>query len=153
MEAHHKKETHYKGLAVELLIEGVIMFFVMYAMVDSVRHIYLNINNLYMTLMMVAPMALVMLTAMRHMYPNKKLNLALYALFAVLFLGSYYGIRTQTAVGDKQFLLSMIPHHSGALLMCKQAAITDPEITNLCKGILESQQREIDQMEEMLKRF
>jgi uncharacterized protein (DUF305 family) len=27
---------------------------------------------------------------------------------------------TQGAVGDDQFLRSMIPHHSGAILMCEQ---------------------------------
>lgn len=153
MKTHHKKESHYKSLAIELLIDSVIMFFVMYTMVDSARHIYLNINNLYMTLMMVAPMALVMLAAMRHMYPNKKLNLALYALFAALFLASFYGMRVQTAVGDKQFLRSMIPHHSGAVLMCREANISDPEIVALCKGITELQTREINQMETILKRY
>jgi uncharacterized protein (DUF305 family) len=40
----------------------------------------------------------------------------------------------------------MIPHHSGAILMCRQAKITDPEIKSLCQGIEKSQQQEIDQM-------
>ena len=44
----------------------------------------------------------------------------------------------------------MIPHHSGAILMCEQASITDPEIVKLCRDIVESQKKEIAQMEAIL---
>jgi uncharacterized protein (DUF305 family) len=56
-----------------------------------------------------------------------------------------------TAVGEKEFLKSMIPHHAGAILMCEGADITDPEIKELCKAIHSSQQQEIDQMKAKLK--
>jgi uncharacterized protein (DUF305 family) len=102
---------------------------------------------------MAAPVTLFMLTSMWHMYPNKKMNIAFCILFALLTLGSYGAIRTQAAVGDKQFLRAMIPHHSGAILMCREANIEDTEIAELCKGIIESQQREIDHMEGILKRY
>lgn len=36
----------------------------------------------------------------------------------------------QVAVSDKQFLKSMIPHHAAAVLMVKEAKLTDPEIIN-----------------------
>ena len=53
---------------------------------------------------------------------------------AVLAFGLAYGaMRTQAAVGDRQFLRSMIPHHSGAVLMCQQASLSDPEIRALCR--------------------
>ena len=112
-----------------------------------------NINNVYMTLMMVAPMAVVMLVAMRSMFPSRSLNLALLAGAALVFLGSFAAMRTQAAVGDEQFLRSMIPHHSGAILMCEQSAITDPEIRELCGQIIQSQQAEIEQMQAILKRY
>lgn len=152
MKPHHTSSSNYKSLAAELLIDGAIMFVVMYSMIASTGHAYFNTNNLYMTLMMVAPMALVMLTAMRHMYPNKKLNIALYTGFALVFIIAAYAMRTQALVGDAQFLRAMIPHHSGALLMCREASITDPEIISLCKQIEESQTKEIQQMQELLKR-
>lgn len=47
----------------------------------------------------------------------------------------------------------MIPHHSGAILMCEQASITDPEIIALCQQIISSQQKEITQMEAILARY
>src|SRR6266498_610890 len=55
-------------------------------------------------------------------------------------------IRWQTAISDGQFLRSMIAHHAGAILMCEQAPIQDPEIKRLCSNILKGQQAEIDQM-------
>ena len=62
-------------------------------------------------------------------------------------------IRDQTAISDRQFIRSMIPHHAGALLMCDEAPISDPELVELCKSIKESQQREIDQMKAILQRL
>ena len=36
------------------------------------------------------------------------------------------------------FCESMIPHHSGAILMCQETSITDAEIVTLCREIVES---------------
>jgi uncharacterized protein (DUF305 family) len=47
----------------------------------------------------------------------------------------------------------MIPHHSGAILMCEQASIQDAEIQALCDSIIAGQQSEIDQMETILQRL
>ena len=44
----------------------------------------------------------------------------------------------------------MIPHHAGAILMCENANIQDPEIKKLCEEIVASQQREIAQMKAKL---
>ncbi|KGM56801.1 hypothetical protein N799_13045 [Lysobacter arseniciresistens ZS79] len=145
--------NHYLRLAIELAIDFVIMYLVMYTMIRSLDHFYLNINNVWMTLMMVTPMALVMMVAMRSMFPSRNRNLLVVAGALVVFGVSYYGMRTQWAVGDEQFLKSMIPHHSGAILMCQEASITDPEIEALCREIVAAQRREIAQMEAMLERY
>ena len=102
------------------------------------------------------PMAAVMLLTMKSMYRNTKLNVGLYVVFAAVFVLSLAGIRAQGFVGDRQFVRSMIPHHSGAILMCGQAPIKDAEIRGLCfgpNGIVESQKREIAQMKAILKRL
>jgi uncharacterized protein (DUF305 family) len=44
----------------------------------------------------------------------------------------------------------MIPHHAGAILMCEEAPIRDPEIKELCGAIVSSQRSEIDQMKAKL---
>lgn len=53
-------------------------------------------------------------------------------------------------VGNDQFLRSMIPHHSHAILVCEEASIIDPEIEELCDQIIASQEEEIDIMKRML---
>ena len=61
-------------------------------------------------------------------------------------------LRKQTAIGDDQFLRSMIPHHAGAILMCEEAPVSDPAVRELCRSIIASQQSEIAQMKAMLAR-
>ncbi len=144
---------HYAKLGLNLAISAVIMYLAMFAMIDTLGEFYNNLNMFYMTLTMVAPMAILMLLMMGSMYPNKRLNFALYAGFAAVFLLAFAGIRTQTPIGDAQFLRSMIPHHSGAILMCREASLTDPEIRTLCQEIQTSQRREIEQMRGILERY
>lgn len=155
MKHHDGEQLHgsYKELMVELAIDFVIMYLVMYTMIATLKDFYLNINNVYMTLMMVAPMAVVMLVAMRSMFPSQRMNLVVGVGALLVFAASFVAMRTQGAVGDEQFLRSMIPHHSGAILMCEQAEITDREISALCDQIIESQKQEIAQMKAMLERY
>ena len=148
----HHQPRPYRWLAAELVADFLIMYFVMFAMIASLDHLRHNLNTVYMTLMMVAPMAVLMIVTMRSMYPDRRLNLLLIAAFATLFAVATFGVRTQAAIGDRQFLLSMIPHHSGAILMCREARVRDPEIMRLCDGIIRSQSQEIAQMEAILKR-
>ncbi len=142
----------YKKLAIVVSINTVLMFLLTYANLDSWDHFYANINRVYMALIMVAPMVAVMLMVMGSMYKNKRLNLILYAVLAIVFVGSFLGIRTQTPIGDDQFLRSMIPHHSSAILVCQESALTDPEILALCDEIIQAQEEEIAQMKAILER-
>ena len=142
----------YKKLAIAISINAVIMFLITYVMIDRFDHLYLNINRVYMSLMMVAPMVIVMLLVMRSMYEDKKLNYILIAASSGLFILCFLLARTQTPVGNAQFLQSMIPHHSSAILMCQEAELTDPEIIELCQQIVKSQEEEITQMKGILAR-
>ena len=156
MEGHGESDVrrhHYQMLGLNLAISLAIMYFAMFAMIWTWGEFIQNINFFYMAFVMWAPMAAVMLLAMRSMYQNTKLNAVLYAAFAIVFVASLGGIRAQALVGDKQFLRSMIPHHSGAVLMCTKAQISDPEIKQLCTNIIQSQTQEIDQMKTIMKRL
>lgn len=144
--------SHYRMLGLNLVISLAIMYFVMFAMIYSWGEFIQNINFFYMALMMWAPMGSLMLITMGSMYGNRTLNMILHAGFIAVFLLSLVGIRQQGLVGDSQFLRSMIPHHSGAVLMCEKAVITDSEIKRLCGGIIVSQKAEIAQMKMLLKR-
>jgi uncharacterized protein (DUF305 family) len=94
-----------------------------------------------------------MLLAMRSMYLSRRMNLVIGIGAALVFALSFAAMRTQAAVGNKEFLRSMIPHHCGAILMCEQASITDPEIAALCGEIVKSLKNEIAQMEAILARY
>ena len=146
-------KNSYLNLAIQTVVSGVIMYLVMFVMIDRVSSFYNNLNMLYMTLMMVAPMVVLMILAMRHMFPSKMANGAIIAIAVIAFVGSFALIRTQTTIGDRAFLRSMIPHHSGAILMCREASISDPQVKRLCGQIIDSQQREIDEMRGMLTRI
>ena len=143
----------YRMLGINLALSAIVMYLVMFAMIDTFAEFFNNLNMLYMTLMMVAPMGALMLMMMGHMYRNRTLNFVLYAVFAGLFALGTLGTRAQAGIGNVQFLRSMIPHHSGAILMCRQASITDPEIVALCGRIRQSQRDEIDQMKRILERY
>lgn len=140
----------YRSLALQTIVSGVIMYLVMFVMIDRIDSFYNNLNMFYMTLMMVAPMVVLMILAMRDMFPSKALNATLLIGSVAIFFGSFALIRTQTTIGDTAFLRSMIPHHSGAILMCEQASLSRPELVSLCDDIIRSQREEIAQMKLML---
>lgn len=147
---------HYKMLGLNLLISLIVMYLAMFAMIWSFGDFFNNSNMFYMALVMWAPMGILMLLTMPMMYPDKRLNMILHAVFALLLAGAFWGIRAQALVNDKQFVRAMIPHHSGALTMCKRASIKDAEIRDLCfrpNGIVDSQTREIAQMKAILDRL
>ncbi|MDX2264766.1 MAG: DUF305 domain-containing protein [Hyphomicrobiales bacterium] len=141
----------YRSLFLQTAVSGIIMYLVMFVMIDQFSSFYNNLNMLYMTFMMLAPMVILMILAMPGMFPSKALNAALLAVSVAIFFGSFALIRTQTTIGDSGFLRSMIPHHSGAILMCEQASLTDPGLVKLCGNIIQSQRAEIDQMKAILQ--
>ncbi len=143
----------YGKLGLALLISLGLMFLLSMSMVRTIDHFQLNLSNLYMALIMVAPMGVVMLLVMWGMFKDRRLNVALLAAFAVLFVVALWLGRTEAFVGDEQFLRSMIPHHSRAILVCQESDLSDPEIIDLCAQIVSSQQQEIDQMQAILDRM
>jgi uncharacterized protein (DUF305 family) len=144
---------NYLMLVASSAVMLVIMYVVMFTMIYSLGEFIQNINFFYMAVLMATPMTAMMPLMMGSMYPDRRLNLLIYADCAFLFLLAFAGIRTQALVGNSQFLASMIPHHSGAILMCEKAKVTDPEIRALCGRIIKSQAEEIDQMKTIRQRL
>lgn len=149
--AAHEGRGTYLRLAWMAGLSFVAMYFLMYAMVDRYASVYASINQVYMAGLMAAPMVAIELLVMAAMYRDRRLNAILIAASLGLTLLCWVLIRTQTGVGDRQFLRSMIPHHSGAILMCGKAKITDPELQSLCTQIIDSQKAEIELMKRMLE--
>ena len=145
--------NHYRMFAMMILLHFIAMYVFMYAMVNAFANVYNNFNQFYMAALMTSSMVLIELPLMWSMYKSKKLNLAIIAAGLVILIGSWFAIRQQAAIGDSQFVRSMIPHHAGAILMCQQASIQDQEIKDLCRNIEKGQQAEIDQMKVILNRM
>lgn len=145
--------SHYRRFFVMVGLHFIAMYVFMYAMVDSFANVFNNFNQIYMATLMTSSMVLIELPLMASMYKSKKLNLVIIAAGIVLLIGSWFAIRQQTAINDRQFLRSMIPHHAGAILMCREATIRDAEIRNLCGTIEAGQQQEVDQMKAILERL
>jgi uncharacterized protein (DUF305 family) len=152
---HSKASDHrqmYGRLAIMIGASFAWMYAAMFAMVATTADVFQNVNFVYMAALMAGAMIPIELLVMRAMYPDPRLNVAAAAMAIVILVGSFLAIRAQAAVGDDQFLRSMIPHHSSAILMCQQADISDAETRALCEGIVSSQQSEIDQMRAILAR-
>lgn len=147
-----KHDNPYLRLAGMTVISFISMYILMYAMVNSFSNVFNSVNQIYMAGLMTAPMVLIELLLMGGMYENKSLKTGLMVISVVALVGFFSLIRMQTAVGDTQFLRSMIPHHAGAVLMCEKATITSPEIKALCSSIIAGQQSEIEKMKSLLNK-
>jgi uncharacterized protein (DUF305 family) len=106
-----------------------------------------------MAALMTAPMLLIEGFLMGSMYEPKKALMAVMAVSSLTLITFFLFIRQQTFIGDKEFIRSMIPHHSGAILMCEKATIQNSELQTLCDAIIKSQRSEIDQMKSILNRI
>lgn len=95
---------------------------------------------------MTAPMILIEIALMWPMYENRRANIAIVVVAVIALAAFWIGIRQQVGVTDAEFLKSMIPHHSGAILMCEKASLKDSQIQALCQEIIRGQQAEIGQM-------
>lgn len=144
---------NYSRFIVMLLISFFVMYIVMFLNIDRLSHYHTSTTRVYMAILMVAPMAVVMMLMMGKMYHNKKVNSVIILSGVVIFFLALAGLRTQTPIADVQYMKAMIPHHSSAIMVSKQATIKDPEVKKLSEQIIQSQEKEIAEMERMLKRL
>jgi uncharacterized protein (DUF305 family) len=147
------KPMSYSKLAIMICISFVIMYSVMFLNVDETNHIYLSTTRFYMAVLMVAPMQVIMMLFMGHMYPSKKSNTLIMIASAVAFLAALIGLRQQLPIDDTQYMKAMIPHHSSAIMTSRHANIKDPEVKRLSEQIIKSQEEEIAEMKRVLARL
>jgi uncharacterized protein (DUF305 family) len=95
-------------------------------------------------------MAIVMLAFMLKMYEDKKKNIAIFAVSALVLVGGLFLVRSQATVGDVSWMKAMIPHHSIAILTSERAQISDPRVRALADEIIDAQRREIAEMQVLI---
>jgi len=144
------KTTYLKFIAM-ILTSMVVMFGLMYLNTYELSHVRWSETRLYMTFIMGAAMAVVMLTFMRDMYHNLKINIGIYVGSLVVFLLALFFVRSQTTVQDSSWMSAMIPHHSIAILTSENAEINDIRVRELADEIIEAQRREIEEMNWLLE--
>lgn len=143
----------YKRFAAMIATSTVVMFGLMYATVLQLDHVWWSQTRFWMALFMGAAMAVVMLAWMRGMYPDPRRNIAIFIGSAVLFVAALSLARSQQTVDDVAWMKAMIPHHSIAILTSERAHLSDPRVRRLADGIIESQRREIAEMEALITEF
>ncbi|MEV5634091.1 DUF305 domain-containing protein [Micromonospora tulbaghiae] len=142
--------SNYIRFGLVLLISLAVMFVLTLSQIRRWSDFFLNLSNFYMSVIMVAVMGVIMMGVMQQMFTDRRLNIVLYSVLVALFVGGFAAVRTEPFVGNENFLRSMIPHHSRAVLVCQESDITDPEIIALCDQIVKSQEEEITQMKRIL---
>ncbi|MCK9245400.1 MAG: DUF305 domain-containing protein [Anaerolineaceae bacterium] len=142
--------NNYKKFLIMVLTATVIMYGLMYLNTYAWDHVFFSQTRLFMTLIMGAVMAIVMLLFMRNMYTNKRANTGIIVGSLILFALSFWLVRSQTTVADISYMRAMIPHHSIAILTSERADIKDPRVREIADEIIEAQVREIAEMKELL---
>ena len=140
----------YIRFALMLLTSGLLMYGLMYLHTYEMGHVFFSQTRAWMTVIMVAGMAVVMLGFMWGMYKDKRLNVSILGLAVAVFAGSLWLVRSQSTVDDVSYMKAMIPHHSIAILTSKRARIDDPRVRELANEIIAAQEREIAEMKALI---
>jgi len=149
----HTKNNPYPKFALIMAVSFIIMYFIMFLNVAEIDHIYHSLTRFYMTTLMISAMAISMLLFMWKMYPDKTINYGIIVFGTITFFGTLFLLRTQTPIGDVQYMKAMIPHHSSAILTSSNVRFEDAEAKKLAEDIIKAQEREIKQMKEMINRL
>lgn len=149
----NQKSSPYIKFLFMMLVSFMMMYGIMFLNVAEIDHILLSTTRTYMSLLMVAPMAISMMLFMWGMYENKRLNTVIILGAAIVFIVVLTALRTQTPIKDVQYMKAMIPHHSSAIMVSENATFEDHETAELAKQIIEAQEREIAQMKRIIERL
>lgn len=125
------------------------LFVTMNIWVYKFSHIrLLHINDIYMILLMT-----VLMTFISIIYMNHKIDKKIWIILLLMIIILFFLIRNQILVDDTQYLRGMIPHHSMAILMSEKIKekTKNPKVMQLANQIIESQTKEIDIINDILK--
>ncbi|MDN3401179.1 MULTISPECIES: DUF305 domain-containing protein [Pseudoalteromonas] len=143
--------SHYSKFFLMIATSTITMFVLMYLNTYQLSHVYFSETRTYMALYMGATMAVIMLLFMLNMYKDKKKNITVLIASVAVFAGSLFLVRSQATVDDSSWMSAMIPHHSIAILTSDRAKIKDKRVQKLATNIIEAQEREIKEMQWLLK--
>lgn len=138
---------NYWRFAAMIATAMAVMFVLMYVNTFAIEHVRWSETRFYMTFVMGAAMAGIMLSFMLGMYKNKMVNIGIFVASALVLIGSIWLVRSQATVEDSSYMRAMIPHHSIAILTSERSNIEDVRVCELAVEIIEAQRREIAEMD------
>lgn len=139
-------KSNYVKFSAMIITAMVVMFGLMYLNSYEAGHVEFSETRFYMTFIMGAAMAIIMLSFMLGMYKNNRLNAAIFGGSVVVFAVALWLVRSQATVADQSYMSAMIPHHSIAILTSERANIEDIRVRELADEIILAQRREIREM-------
>ena len=140
-------QGHYGRFMAMIGTSTAIMFGLMYLNTYELGHVFWSETRFWMTFVMGAVMAVIMLLFMWGMYRNQTKNWIILGVAALVFGAALFLVRSQTTINDSEWMSAMIPHHSIAILTSERADIDDRRVRELADEIIEAQRREIAEME------
>ncbi len=143
--------NNYKKFAGMILTSTVVMYMFTYLNTYSFNHVFFSEMRLYMSILMGASMAVVMLGFMLHMLKDRRLNIGILVASIIVFSLSLYLVRSQSTIEDTSYMRAMIPHHSIAILTSERANFEDPRVQELANEIIKAQRREIEEMKKLIE--
>jgi hypothetical protein len=139
-----RERQSYRSLAAVVLTSMVAIYLLSYTDVVDLSHIVYSEERLYMTLLMGAAVAIIMVAFMwGTTLTNRRVNLAVVVAAAVVGLLALWLARSQSLVDDQSYMRSMIPHQSSSVLTSERAGIEDIRVRALADQIIEEQRQEI----------
>lgn len=147
----HRMNMTWGKFTAMIVTSVVIMFFLMYQLVYSIDHVMFSLNRFIASLVMGCVMTIVMLGFMWSMYEGTGTKIVVIIGAAVAGVVLLLANRSQSFISDVSFMESMIPHHSIAINNARKASISDPRVRKLADGIIESQVREIAEMNMLIE--
>lgn len=145
----HQLQPYFR-FAMMILTSSVIMYAAMYLNTYSWDHVFFSETRAYMSLLMGAIMAIVMLTFMLSMHTYWQINIGIYVASVLVFALALWLVRSQSTVEDVSYMRAMIPHHSIAILTSERANISNPDVRKLADQIIETQRKEIAEMQALI---
>jgi len=121
-------------------------FIMSWVMDNSIVDFTNSLGKIYLSFLMGLTMVF------SQIFMDTNINLLFYIILFIFILIFIYLYRTQTFIGDKEYLSDMIEHHSMALLTSDQILqkTKNSKIKKLANQIMETQKKEIKEMKDLL---
>jgi Domain of unknown function (DUF305) len=146
----HVDAKKYWRFAAMIATSMTAMFVLTYVNTYRAADIKWSETRFYMSFVMGAAMALIMLGFMWGMYESRRIKAAIVAGSLIVFCLAVWLVRSQVTVDEQSYMRAMIPHHSIAILTSTNANIDDVRVRQLADEIIEAQKREIAEMNWLL---